>query len=52
VKKITPTKSVTHPISSKIIADLRKTTGRKVVDISELRDAKINAENLDKTVIT
>ena len=52
MKKITPPKSVTHPISSKIIAGLRKTTGRKVIDISELRDAKINAENLDKTVIT
>ena len=52
MKKITPPKSVTHPISSKIIAGLRKTNCRKVVDISELRDAKINAENLDKTVIT
>ena len=52
MKKITPPKSVTHPISSKIIAGLRKTNSRKVVDISELRDAKINAENLDKTVIT
>ena len=52
MKKITHPKSVTHPISSKIIADLRKTNSRKVVDISELRDAKINAENLDKPVIT
>jgi hypothetical protein len=52
MKKINPPKSVTHPISSKIIAGLRKTTGRKVIDISELRDAKINAKNLDKTVIT
>jgi len=52
VKKITPSKSVLRPISSKIIADLRKTAGRKVVDISELRDAKINAVNLDKTIIT
>jgi hypothetical protein len=52
MKKITPTKSVTHPISSKIIAGLRKTNSRKVVDISELRDAKINAENLEKTIIT
>jgi hypothetical protein len=52
VKKITPPKSVTHPISAKVIAGLRKTAGRKVVDISELRDAKINAENLEKTVIT
>ena len=52
MKKISPPKSVTHPISSKIIAGLRKTAGRKVVDISELQDAKINAENLEKTVIT
>jgi len=52
VKKITPPKSVTHPISAKIIAGLRKTNSRKVVDISELRDAKITAENLKKTVIT
>jgi hypothetical protein len=52
VKKISPPKSVTHPISAKIIAGLRKTNSRKVVDISELRDAKITAENLKKTVIT
>jgi len=52
VKKIEPPKSDTHPLSAKIIAGLRKTTGRKVVDISELRDAKITAENLKKTVIT
>ena len=52
MKKITPPKSVIHPISTKIIAGLRKTNSRKVVDISELRDAKITAENLDKTIIT
>lgn len=52
MKKTTHPKSVTHPISSKIIAGLQKAAGRKVVDIFELRDAKINAENLDKTIIT
>jgi hypothetical protein len=52
MKKLTPPKSVMGPISKKVIAGLRKTTGRKVIDISELRDAKILAENLEQTVIT
>lgn len=51
MKKLTPKDTVMGPISKKVIAGLRKTTGRKVIDISELRDAKILAENLSKTVI-
>ena len=40
-----------RPISQKIVAGLRKVSSRKVVDISELRDSKIHAEDLEKTVI-
>ncbi|MFH0729721.1 MAG: hypothetical protein V2B19_25690 [Pseudomonadota bacterium] len=52
MKKLTPLKSTIHPISKKVIAGLQKTAGRKIIDISELRDAKILAENLEQTVIT
>ncbi|MBC8392196.1 MAG: hypothetical protein H8E17_06500 [Deltaproteobacteria bacterium] len=40
------------PISKKVISALRKANNRKLIDISELREAKIHADNLDKSVIT
>ena len=40
------------PISRKVLSGLRKTINRKVIDISELKNAKIDAENLEKSVIT
>ena len=40
------------PISRKVLSGLRKTINRKVIDISELKNAKIHAENLEKSVIT
>ncbi len=40
------------PISKKVLSGLRKTINRKVIDISELKNAKIHAENLEKSVIT
>lgn len=52
MKKITPKETVMGPISKKVITNLRKATSKKVIDISELRDAKIHAENLEKTIIT
>lgn len=52
MKKAKPKKLNDHPISKKVIADLRKASGRKVIDISEIRDAKIEAENIEKTIIT
>ena len=40
------------PISRKVLSGLRKAINRKVIDISELKNAKIHAENLEKSVIT
>ena len=40
------------PISKKVLSGLRKEINRKVIDISELKNAKIHAENLEKSVIT
>ncbi len=40
------------PISKKVLSSLRKAINRKVIDISELKNAKIHAENLEKSVIT
>lgn len=40
------------PISKKILSGLRKSINRKVIDISELKNAKIHAENLEKTTIS
>ncbi len=40
------------PISRKVLSGLRKTINRKVIDISELKNAKIHTENLEKSVIT
>lgn len=40
------------PISRKVLSSLRKTINRKVIDISELKNAKIHVENLEKSVIT
>ena len=40
------------PISKKVILSAQKTLKRKVIDISELRKAKIRAEDLEKTVIS
>ena len=52
MKKINRKKTVIGPISKKVINGLRKTAGKKVIDISAIREAKIYAENLEKTVIT
>ena len=40
------------PISRKVLSGLRKTNNMKVIEISELKNAKIHAENLEKSVIT
>ncbi len=40
------------PISQKVISSIMKTRGRKVVELSQFRQARLNVENLDKTVIT
>ena len=37
------------PISKKVISSAQKALKRKVIDISELRKAKIRAEDLEKT---
>lgn len=41
-----------RPISKKVLTGLRKEINRKVIDISELKNAKIHAEDLEKSVIT
>jgi hypothetical protein len=40
------------PISQKVLSGMRKTQKRKVVDLSQFKEARLNAENLDKTIIT
>lgn len=40
------------PVSQKVLSGIRKTQGRKVVDLSLFKEAKLHAENLDKGVIT
>jgi hypothetical protein len=52
MKKVKLKKPDDHPISKKVITGLRKSSSKKVIDISEIRDAKIHTENLEKTVIT
>lgn len=39
------------PLTSKVIQSLRKASKRKVIDIQELRDARIKAEKLDASII-
>jgi hypothetical protein len=40
------------PISRKVLSDIRKSINRKVIDISEFKNAKIDAEKLEKSVIS
>ena len=40
------------PISQKVLSGLRKTQEKKVVDLSQFKEARLNAESLDKTIIT
>ncbi len=43
--------SGSRPISRKVLSGLRKAINNKVIDISEFKNAKIHAENLEKSVI-
>jgi hypothetical protein len=40
------------PISTKVLAGLKKSLNEKVVDFSELKNAKIYAENLSKSIVS
>jgi hypothetical protein len=40
------------PISKKVIAGLKKAKNKKIIDFQEFKEAKIHAENLDKTIIS
>ncbi len=40
------------PISKKVISSLKKSIQSKVINISDLKEAKIHADNLDKTIIS
>lgn len=50
--KITHANQGRGPLSKKLLAGIGKAQARKVVDLSQLREAKLDAENLDKTIIT
>jgi hypothetical protein len=52
MKKKKNKKPAGNPISRKIIAGLKKTSARKVIDISEIKERKSHAEDLEKTVVT
>ena len=45
-------KSNQGPISKKVLAGLRKINTRKVIDLSEFKEAKIYSENLEKEIIS
>ncbi|MFA7242332.1 MAG: hypothetical protein WC091_19645 [Sulfuricellaceae bacterium] len=40
------------PIAQKVLSGFRKTQGKKVVDLLQFKEAQLNAERLDKTVIS
>lgn len=40
------------PISNKVLSNLKKNITKKIVDLSEFKTAKIDSENLEKTVIS
>lgn len=40
------------PISQKVLSGIRKTQRKKMVDLSQFKEARLNARNLDRTVIT
>lgn len=40
------------PISQKVLSRIEKIQKRKVIDLSQFKEARLSAENLDKTVIT
>jgi len=52
MKKTKHKKTVRNPISKKVILALKKASARKVLDISEIREAKFFDEDLEKTIIT
>ena len=40
------------PIAKRVISDLRKQSKRKIVNLSQIRNAKIDVANLQKTVLS
>lgn len=40
------------PISKKLIAELKKTKNKKIINFQELKEAKAYADNLEKTIIS
>jgi hypothetical protein len=46
------TASYKGPIAKRVISDLRKQSKRKVVNLDEVRSAKIDADDLQKTVLS
>jgi len=52
MKKLKRKSSGYSPISRKVLSGIRKSINRKVIDISEFKNAKIDAEKLEKSVIS
>lgn len=52
MKKIKIGNQGSGPIAQKVLSKIRKIQAQKVVDLSQFREAKLVAENMDKTVIT
>lgn len=50
--KIKSKKAAIGPIAKKVIAGMQKAASQKVVNIAELREAKIHAQDLGKTLIS
>ena len=40
------------PISKKVLSDIKKSSNKKVVDLSAWKSGKLDAENLEKTIIS
>ena len=40
------------PISKKVIAGLKKTKNKKIINFQELKEAKVYADNLEKTIVS
>lgn len=49
--KIDRSNQARGPISQKVLSMIRKTQKRKVIDLSQFKEARLNAENLDKSSI-
>ena len=52
MKKIKTANQGSGPIAQKVVSEIRKVRAQKIVDLSQFRQAWLDAESLDKTIIT